>query len=169
MHVVNTCLHMFQCMCVFMYDTYISPILSDGVGPCMMRKSLPLILLTYNAGSKYSSGLFVCTCVYSCVLTLTDYVYTHTTNTHTHTNIHTEWGCMRYSQRSCQFHWCRTRRAGSTPPASAGAGWGSGGSGWTPWLAAFGCGNGLSPSRAAGWWLTHFQRYWRTSGLEERV
>ncbi len=67
---------------------------------------------------------------------------------------------------SCRCRWCMSRRVGSTPPASASAGWGSGGSGWTPWLAASGCGSGPSPSTAAGWWLTHSQRYWRTSGLE---
>ncbi len=45
-------------MCVhIIYDTHIIPIFSDGVGPCMLRQSLPIILLTYNAGSKYSSSL----------------------------------------------------------------------------------------------------------------
>ena len=41
---------------------------------------------------------------------------------HTHTRAHTQriWVHEhRYSQRSCRCRWCRTRRAGSTPPASA--------------------------------------------------
>ena len=89
-------------------------------------------------------------------------------HTPTHALARGGFGCTedRYSQHSCRCRWCRTRRAGSTPPASAWAGWGSGGSGWTLGLSASGCGSGPSQSTAAGWWLTRSQRCWRTSGLE---
>lgn len=71
-------LHGRVCVCVcahIIYDTHILPIFSDGVGPCRLRQSLQIILLTYNAGSKYFYSLL---CVHVCIhahshsLTLSD-------------------------------------------------------------------------------------------------
>lgn len=146
------------CMCVhIIHHTHIIPILLDDVGPCMLRQRLPITLLMHSAGSKHSSSLRVCINAQHSLMTWRDWVDTHRV-----------WVLEdQYSQHSCQCHWCRTRRAGNTPPASVAAGWGSGGIEWTPWLSASGCGSGPSLSTAAGWWPTRCQRYWRTSGLED--
>lgn len=142
----------------FVSDTHIIPILSDDVGPCMLRQSLPIILLTYNRMQAQNT-----TRAFVCVFMRNTHSWTWRDSVDTH-RMHKN----RHSQHSCRCRWCRTKHVGSTLPASAGAGWESGGNGWTPWLAASGCGSGPSPSTAAEWWLTRFQRCWRTSGLEVR-
>ena len=116
----NYCNICISGMCVFVYvcvniihDTHISmnPIFSDGVGPCMLRQSLPIILLTYNAGSKYSTSL----CVHVCIHWHHTFMNMDGLGVHTQDRVYED----VYSQHSCQCHWCRTRRVGSTPPASA--------------------------------------------------
>ena len=83
-------------------------------------------------------------------------------NTHTHTH-------SPLVPYSCRCRWCTSRRVGSTPPAAAAAGWGSGGSGWTLWPGASGGDTWLCPSTTAGWWQTRSQRCWRTLELGEKV
>lgn len=69
---------------------------------------------------------------------------------------------------SCRCRWCTSRRVGSTPPAAASVGLGSGGSGWILWLVASGGDTWLYLNTTSGWWLTRSQRCWRTLELREK-
>lgn len=112
--------HSYACVCIHtIIDTHISSIFFEAVGPCMLRQSLPIILLMYSAGSISSSSRFVC--VFMCI-TLSLTFNRNGVLKHQH------WFVGKYSQRSCRCRWCRTTHAGNTPPAFGEVGWGSGGS-----------------------------------------
>jgi len=72
---------------------------------------------------------------------------------------------IRVSPYSYQCRWYRTRRVGSTLPVVDEAGLESGGTGWTLWPSASGCGIARCPSTAAGWWRSRYRRCSRTWAL----